>query len=337
MSQSQTLTQTVLAPDDQSPARPLVSILINNYNYGRFLTDAIESALSQTYQPCEVIVVDDGSTDNSQAIITAYGEKIVPVLKQNGGQASAFNAGFQASQGDIVCFLDADDTFAADKAERIVSTFKQHAEAEWCFHPVERVDEQLAPWVNQAEGESVETYQGPAGIYDLRRLMRRGKFGRGFPFECLVTSGMCFKRSRLTQILPMPTDIRITSDDYIKYAALGTSQGYALLEPLAAQRIHGNNAYTYSSAKPLLESKILIQTAYYLRRDFPVIKAYANNLFALGLVCGQQEGKDNRPQPLADIVSDYRQGLSVAERVQVQSKQLYYQYLRPTIKKYLKQ
>jgi glycosyltransferase involved in cell wall biosynthesis len=63
-----------------------VSIIINNYNYGSFLKDAIESSLNQTYPDTEVIVVDDGSTDNSRQIISSYEGLIIPVLKQNGGQ-----------------------------------------------------------------------------------------------------------------------------------------------------------------------------------------------------------------------------------------------------------
>lgn len=80
-----------------SNEQPLASIIIDNYNYGRFLADAINSALAQTYQHTEVIVVDDGSTDNSREIISQYGDRIRPVLKENGGQGSAFNAGFEAS------------------------------------------------------------------------------------------------------------------------------------------------------------------------------------------------------------------------------------------------
>ena len=93
---------------------PLVSILINNYNYAQYLSQAIDSALGQTYTNTEIIVVDDGSTDNSREIINSYGNQIISVLKENGGQASAINAGFAASKGDIICLLDADDIFLPD-------------------------------------------------------------------------------------------------------------------------------------------------------------------------------------------------------------------------------
>ena len=105
--------------------RPLVSILINNYNYERFLSDAIDGALRQTYSPVEVIVVDDGSTDNSRDVIASYGSNISFVFKNNGGQASAFNTGIAASRGDIMCFLDADDFFYPEKVERVVQIFNQ--------------------------------------------------------------------------------------------------------------------------------------------------------------------------------------------------------------------
>ena len=80
----------------------LVSIIVNNYNYGRFLGEAIDSALGQTYPRLEVIVVDDGSTDNSRDVISSYAGQLTALLKCNGGQASAFNAGFAASRGEVV-------------------------------------------------------------------------------------------------------------------------------------------------------------------------------------------------------------------------------------------
>ncbi len=104
------------------------TIIISNYNYGRFLVAAIESALNQTYADTEVVVVDDGSTDDSRQIIAGYGNRIRPVLKANGGQASAFNAGFAASTGDVICMLDSDDLFYPSKVERIARTFESYPE-----------------------------------------------------------------------------------------------------------------------------------------------------------------------------------------------------------------
>src|SRR6266511_130101 len=93
-------------------------IVISNYHYGRFLREAIDSALGQTYANTEVIVVDDGSTDESREIIASYGQRITSVLKKNGGQASAFNAGFAVSRGDVILFLDADDMLLPTALER---------------------------------------------------------------------------------------------------------------------------------------------------------------------------------------------------------------------------
>src|SRR5215467_9749990 len=101
--------------------KPLVSIVINNYNYGAFVGEAIRSALSQTYSRVEVVVVDDGSTDNSRSVLETFGKAIVCVFKTNEGQSSAFNMGFAKSSGDIVCFLDADDLFLPHKVARVVA------------------------------------------------------------------------------------------------------------------------------------------------------------------------------------------------------------------------
>ncbi len=104
---------------------PLVTILINNYNYADFLDKAIASALSQDYTNKEVVVIDDGSQDDSHKIIRKYGDNVRSVLKENGGQASTFNTGLEVCRGEIVCFLDADDTFTAEKVSRIVELFHQ--------------------------------------------------------------------------------------------------------------------------------------------------------------------------------------------------------------------
>src|SRR5438094_3455630 len=96
----------------------LASVIINNYNYGRFLPEAIDSALNQTYRNTEVIVVDDGSTDNSRQIIARYNDSIEAILKPNGGQISALNAVVHASRGSVIISLDAADTLFPEGVER---------------------------------------------------------------------------------------------------------------------------------------------------------------------------------------------------------------------------
>ncbi len=111
----------------------LVSILINNYNYGRFLGDAIESALGQSYPNVEVIVVDDGSSDNSREVMAGFGSRIKPIYRENGGQASAYNAGFDAANGEIICLLDSDDLHLPDKVATVVKILRGRPQAGMVF------------------------------------------------------------------------------------------------------------------------------------------------------------------------------------------------------------
>jgi glycosyltransferase involved in cell wall biosynthesis len=260
-------------------SHPLVSILINNYNYGHFLAKAIDSALAQTYDHVEVIVVDDGSTDHSHAILASYGDRIQTILKPNGGQASSFNAGFAASRGEIICLLDADDWFLPHKAARVAAAFTQNAMAGWCFHPLTMMD-------TVSQTIQPQTYHGHSGNYDVSGWMQqRGKLAGLLPFGGTATSGLCFTRSLLAQILPMPEEEYISlSDDYLKYVAFGLTPGYVDIEELAVQRLHGNNAFTARSDqhKQLLRARIHVLTAYWMRHNFPPLVKFANNLFAAG-------------------------------------------------------
>jgi glycosyltransferase involved in cell wall biosynthesis len=100
-----------------------VSIIITNYNYGDRLGAAIDSALAVSWPEKEIIVVDDGSTDHSVDIIRAYGDRIKALFKTNGGQNSAANTGFFESSGEVVFFLDSDDTLFSSVALRLVPLF----------------------------------------------------------------------------------------------------------------------------------------------------------------------------------------------------------------------
>src|SRR6187455_2242851 len=116
------------------------SIILANYNYERFLRESLDSALGQTYPDTEVIVVDDGSTDGSRHLIAAYRGRITAVIKENGGQASAFNAGFRVSRGDVICFMDADDTLLSTAIEKTVPLFRDSAlvKVHWPLRAIDR-------------------------------------------------------------------------------------------------------------------------------------------------------------------------------------------------------
>jgi len=102
-------------------ANPLVSVVIPVYNGERFVRQAIESALSQTYRPLEIIAVDDGSTDRSPAILGEYADRIVIVRQENAGVAAARNLGIANAGGQYIAFLDQDDLWDADKLEVLLA------------------------------------------------------------------------------------------------------------------------------------------------------------------------------------------------------------------------
>ncbi|MCP2730930.1 glycosyltransferase family 2 protein [Limnofasciculus baicalensis] len=253
----------------------LVSIIINNYNYGRFLPEAIESALAQTYPNIEIIVVDDGSTDESHEVIRSYEEKIIPVLKENGGQASAFNAGFQASKGQIICFLDADDYYLVEKLSRIVDLFHQYPNAGWIFHDLAEVNIKDFP-LKISENHCIKNFE----YVDLREIILKGQLLKyWFP----ATTGLCFKRDNIKQILPMPDQFIISSDAFLRLAAIHLSPGILSPEKLAIHRSHGNNSYAFKKNIGVERSKLYIKVAYYLRNRFPETQYFTDQLLANSL------------------------------------------------------
>lgn len=213
---------------------PLVSVIINNYNYARFLGDAIDSALEQTYAPVEVIVVDDGSTDESRAVIERYGKGLVhPLFQMNAGQASAFNAGFATSCGEIIIFLDADDVLLPRAVERAVAAFTDPnvVKAHW---PLWEMDAD-----RNRTGRRVPSEVLPDG--DFRALTRA--HGPSTSLSA-PTSGNAWARSFLETALPIPESIhRIGADAYLFGLAPAFGVIKAITQPQGLYRVHGANNY----------------------------------------------------------------------------------------------
>jgi glycosyltransferase involved in cell wall biosynthesis len=105
-------------------SNPLVSIIITCYNYGNYLSKAIDSALAQTYQNKEIIVIDDGSTDNTGLISRSYGKQINYKKQKNLGVSAARNLGMKICNGEFINFLDADDYLCSNKISIQMDRFK---------------------------------------------------------------------------------------------------------------------------------------------------------------------------------------------------------------------
>jgi len=112
--------------------RPLISAIIPTYNRADLVGDAIDSILAQTYPNVEIIVVDDGSTDNTKERLARYGDRIRIIYQRNAGPSAARNRGIAASHGEFISFLDSDDLWLPVKLERQIDLLEQAGESIPC-------------------------------------------------------------------------------------------------------------------------------------------------------------------------------------------------------------
>lgn len=221
-------------------SRPRVSVVIDNYNYGRFLPQALDSVLSQDFpsQDLEVIVADDGSTDDSRDVLKRYAPRVKALLQENQGQATAFNNGIQAAQGDIVCLLDSDDVWLPGKLKDITARFDADPSLGVVQHLLQESDSALKPLP--------QTF--PAWGPDLSLdefLDGRAQF--------TATSALAFRRDVLLKALPIPKDLFYYLDDYLTVHTLFLAKGGNIPKVLGLHRIHGDNfcAEGYRNVKKL--------------------------------------------------------------------------------------
>lgn len=236
------MTRTVseLRPIELSPIQgtPLVSVLINNYNYARFLSDALDSVLEQQYGYFELIVCDDGSTDDSCEIVEDYvrrDHRIKLVRKENGGQGSAFNAGFSACTGQIISFLDSDDTFAEGKIQRVVETLRE--DTGLAIHQMMVVDGE------GRELQRIPTFTRFESGWIADKVVRRGGRWRWMP-----TSSVSLRREIMEHVWPVPEEaFRRDADMFILELAPLLTPVAGIEEILGYYRLHGSNSYSQRS------------------------------------------------------------------------------------------
>ncbi len=219
--------------------RPLVSILVANYNYAGYISQTIESALAQTYDYFELIICDDGSTDSSIAVIESYVRKdkrIRLLRKQNGGHGSALNAAYAASQGEVICLLDSDDLFLPEKVQRMVAAYHAHPESGFAVHRVIRMNSK-----GKHQGVWPLSDQLPAGWIGPETILRQGGMVAYLP----PTSGLSLRREIAEWLFPLPDKrpLGICPDQVIMRLAPLLSPIATVDEPLAEYRLHNANSY----------------------------------------------------------------------------------------------
>ena len=248
--------------------QPLVSIIINNYNYERFLPEAIDSALNQTYKQIEVIVVDDASTDNSHKVIEGYGEQVIKVFREeNGKQGAALNDGFAVSKGEIVVFLDADDYLFPQAVKRIVNVWQPGISK--VHYRLEVVD-----GARQPLGYSYPQGSKPLAKGEVwRELLEFGSYAG------TSMSGNAISHQALERVFPIPDKYKLTADDYLSTLIPFYGEVAAVEEPLAAYRIHDNNQWALNTITgdrfrrfikhDLVTNDLIISKAKELRYELP--------------------------------------------------------------------
>lgn len=216
---------------------PAISVVITCYNYAGFVGTAIRSVLDQDGPAAELIVVDDASSDNSREVISGFANRLKAVFQAaNGGHGAAFNAGYAASSGDIVMFLDADDFLLPGALARIAADFDPAV-------PMRQYRMNLV----DGKGTAYDIFpklEQPFLTGDQKaRLLRTGRV------PTTVTSGLVFSRRFLEQVMPMPAEaFRQGADGYLAtLAPLFGPLADGGQEPVAAYRQHGQNHSGFGS------------------------------------------------------------------------------------------
>ncbi|HEV2223908.1 MAG TPA: glycosyltransferase family A protein [Candidatus Acidoferrales bacterium] len=216
----------------------LVTVLIDTYNQERYIEQALVSVLEQDLPPrdIEIVVVDDGSTDRTPEIIQKFAPRVRLLRKKNGGQASAFNAGFSESHGQFVAFLDGDDWFATGKLAAVVKVLQEHPEVGAVGHGYYEV--------NEATNEvRICAAHEPRFLHLATPDASRRAY---LDWRFFLTSNLTVRRRILHRVIPIPETLTFNADAPIAMASMAV--GLQVIEkPLAYYRRHADNRWAVDS------------------------------------------------------------------------------------------
>jgi glycosyltransferase involved in cell wall biosynthesis len=271
------------------PDIPLVSVLIANYNYAKYINQTLESVLEQTYQNFEIIVCDDGSSDNSCEVIETYVQKdsrIKLIRQANGGVASALNAAYQESKGEIICLLDADDIWMNTKLEKVVNEFQSNQQSGFVIHNVVQID---------SEGKLIKPtpmYKNLASGWMAYYALENGGYIGNIP----QASALSIRREVGNYIFPLNENFRRNADSLIFRCAPYITVIGAVPEALNQFRLHGSNTTSVAS----------VTVEFYEREQITIARIYQEQKEFLTRVYGSD---------IAEKLSDWQCSVTVRQNL----------------------
>lgn len=277
------------------------SCLITCYNYEKYILEAIDSALRQTVAFDEIIIIDDGSIDNSVTIINERykGESRLQVIsKKNQGQLSSFNEGYLSSKGDLIFFLDADDVYELNYLENALKYYELHKDCDFMF------------CATQEFGESNNACYAFDNDKDCGYTVVLSLY-----LQCWVgaaTSCISIKRDILDKILPMPyyflADWKIRADDILVWgASLAGARKYYINQRLVKYRVHENNSFCRKKLSDNYNYKrklIVYELFAYFKRRF-----YSSDFDFLFLIKDEYK---SIPFPTRNDYNNYRKVIKIS-------------------------
>jgi glycosyltransferase involved in cell wall biosynthesis len=279
------------------PGFPLVTVVTPSLNHGRFIRETIESVLSQSYSALEYLVIDGGSSDETLAVIKAYGDRLGWVSERDAGQAAAINKGWRRARGDIVAYLNSDDTYLPRALERAVAAFAAHPEADVVYGEGYHVD---------ATGRVLERY--PTEPFHRERLAA----------TCFICQPAAFVRRRAAEQVGYLDESLQYCMDYDFWIRLARVATFAHVpEYLATSRVHPETKTLAQRARAHAE---ILDTVHRHFKYVPPPWIYSYALAALGpcrrdtpwerarfaarliVVCGVTLVRYNRGASLAELI-----------------------------------
>jgi len=216
-----------------------VTALVDTYNCGHFIEEAIDSVLAQDFPPeqMEILVVDDGSADDTADCVRKYGDRIQYFYKPNGGQASALNYGIARARGEIVAFLDGDDYWLPGKLQRIAAEFEKHQEAGMVYHNF---------CCKHASMPDPLPFSGLGGVSGFLPDNRKSLLG----YDLYPTATLAFRKSVLQQLVPIPESLIVQADAHLTACVIFVAPIVYIDQPLTVYRVHADNTWNCVANTP---------------------------------------------------------------------------------------